>query len=40
MESNIKIILEIIRQNKDSLYNLEETNFNLKIREIIEINDK
>ena len=39
MESNIKIILEIIRQNKDSLYNLEETNFNMKIREIIEINN-
>lgn len=39
MESKIKIILEVIRRNKDSLYNLEESNFNLKIKEIIEINN-
>ena len=39
MKSGLKIILEIIKERKDYL-NLEESNFNEKIKEIIEINDK
>ena len=40
MKSNLKIILEIIKENRDSLNNWEESNLNNRIKEIIEINSE